>query len=69
MDSCATIIETPRELTTKSRVDGYEVVAWQPMRRDECVVDGGDGKRTDKPVSIDRRLHGRVDFPMEKHDG
>ena len=35
----------------------------------ECVVDGGDGKRTDKPVSIDRRLHGRADFPMEKRHG
>jgi hypothetical protein len=29
------------------------------MRRDECAVDGDDGKRTDKPVSIDHRLRGR----------
>ena len=39
------------------------------MRRDECVVDGDDGKRTGKPASIDRRLHGRADFPIEKHGG
>src|SRR5215472_10021090 len=45
------------------------LVFGRPTRRTNALSMAATESETDKPVSIDRRLLGRTDFPMEKHGG